>query len=569
MKYNYFLLLCFLFLGNDVYSQIVFEDQATILGANITTGLTFLGNGLSFYDFDNDGWDDLTITTGSGDDVRFLKNSNGIFVEQNFSGLSFNYETKSVTWVDFDNDGDNDLFVTSTTVGNKLLENTGSMTFQDITATSGITINNLYTYGASWGDYNNDGFLDVFLSNRTSIVTNKLYKNDGDGTFTDVTLQSGIDLNPAFSFCSAFLDINNDGYQDIYVSNDKLSYENKLYKNNGDGTFSDISVSSGTNVLIDAMSVTVGDYNADGFFDIYVTNNPGGNVLLRNNGDETFTNVAGATGTSFDSIGWGASFFDADNDMDLDLYVSGQLDGSVPSLLSAAFYENDTNSSFVLNNSSFPGDNRSSYSNATGDINNDGLIDLVVSNNDNDDIFLWKNMSSNSLNWIKLKLIGTQSNRNAIGAKIEISINDNKQYRYTFCGEGYMAQSSNSVHFGLGTHTVIDYIKINWPSGVEEIFYNIQSNQTLNIVEGDNTLNSVDVAINTNVIYPNPVLDKLYIKTLKEIDQIVVMNALGQRLIYKPHLYDDQLDVSKLNAGQYVVSFRIENTTIRRKFIKK
>ncbi|MEH6536260.1 MAG: FG-GAP-like repeat-containing protein [Psychroserpens sp.] len=567
MKYNYFLLLYFLFLGNCMHSQIAFEDQSITLGVDVTVGDTFLGNGVSFYDFDNDGWDDLTITSSNNDAVRFFKNINGTFVEQYFVGLIFNYETKSVTWIDYDNDGDNDLFVTSVVLGNKLLENLGNMTFQDITSSSGISQSNLYTYGASWGDYDNNGYLDVFLSNRTSIVSNKLYKNNGDGTFTDVTLQAGIDLNPSFSFCSAFLDINNDGYQDIYVSNDKLSFENKLYKNNGDGTFADISGSSGTNILIDAMSVTVGDYNSDGFFDIYVTNNPEGNFLLRNNGDETFTNVAGSAGTTFNSIGWGASFFDADNDMDLDLYVSGQLDGSVPSLLSAAFYESNNGNNFTVNNSYFPGDNRSSHSNAIGDINNDGLIDVVVINND-DLIFLWKNVSPNPLNWIKLKLLGTESNKNAVGAKIEISINNEKQYRYTFCGQGYLAQYGSKVHFGVGTNTVIDYIKINWPSGIEETYFNVPANQTMNIIEGDGTLNIGDISSNKSYIYPNPVGDILRINSDRTINRIKVINTLGQDVLVVNLIENSCLDVSSLHAGHYIILLESDRGISNHKLIK-
>lgn len=568
MKYNYVLVLVFFFIYQGIYSQTAFQDQANSLGANLSSGNTFLGNGLSFFDFDNDGWDDLTIATSATDNVRFLKNINGSFVEQTFGGLAFNYETKSVTWVDFDNDGDNDLFVTSATVGNKLLENQGNMVFQDITATTGMLENNIYTYGASWGDYDNDGFLDVFLSNRTELVTNKLYKNDGDGTFTDATVQAGIDLNASFSFCSAFLDINNDGYQDIYVSNDKTDNANKLYKNNGDGTFLDISESSGTDILIDAMSVTVGDYNSDGFFDIYVTNNPNGNYLFKNNGNETFTNVAGFTGTRFNSIGWGASFLDADNDRDIDLYVSGQLNGTEGDFLPAAFYENIGSTSFVLRNSFFPGDTGSSYSNAVGDINNDGLMDLAVTNNNNENIFLWKNVSVNSFNWIKLKLVGTQSNLNAIGTKIEISINGAKQYRYTFCGDGYLSQSGSRVHFGTGNETVIDYIKINWPSGIEEIFYEVETNQTLTVVEDDDTLQVDYVSNHENFIYPNPVQNELHIKSTKKITDIMVMNMLGQILIKNSFLINNQLNISALASGHYILSFTAENSILKKKFIK-
>ncbi|SDS53607.1 Por secretion system C-terminal sorting domain-containing protein [Formosa sp. Hel1_31_208] len=565
MKKEFFILLIFLS-TYALQSQVQFENQATALGINVATGFTFLGNGVSFCDFDNDGWDDITLTSEDGDEVRFFKNVNGSFVEQNYNLQYLNYETRSVTWVDFDNDGDNDLFVTSETVGNKLLENLGNMTFQDITSTSGISINNLYTYGASWGDYNNDGFLDVFLSNRTFLVPNKLYKNDGDGTFTDVSFQAGIDLNPVLSFCSAFLDINNDGFQDIYVSNDKVNLKSKLYKNNGDGTFDDISMSSGTDMSIDAMTVTVGDYNSDGYFDIYVTNNSAGNYLLKNNGDETFTNVSGPTGTILNSFSWGAVFFDADNNKALDLYVST----AAQSTTSAGFYLNNGSDSFTLSNSSFPNNNRASHSNAAGDINNDGLIDLVVTNNYDDDIFLWKNTSvlSNS-NWIKLKFIGTTSNREGVGTRIEISVNGEKQYLYTHCGEGYLSQNSKLKHIGLGDSTIIDYIKLTWLSGVEDIIYNVPVNQVLTVTEGSNTLGLTNVSQVESYIYPNPVGDILKINSDTTINKVRVTNLLGQEVLVVNLIENNSVDVSSLQAGHYILVLESDKGIWNHKLIKE
>ncbi|WP_298903935.1 FG-GAP-like repeat-containing protein [uncultured Psychroserpens sp.] len=559
MKKTFCFLLLYTLSLNVVNAQIQFENMAANLGVDISPGLTSLGNGVSFFDYDNDGWDDITISTANNNELRFFKNFFGVFAEQDFNLPYINYQTRCAVWVDFDNDGDNDLFVTSDTNGNKLLKNNGNMIFEDITATSGMITGNVFTYGASWGDYDNDGFLDVFLSNRTSIFSNILYKNNGDGTFTDMTLPAGIDQDPAFSFCAAFLDINNDGYQDLYVSNDKLNYENKLYKNNGNGTFTDISISSGTNIAIDAMSVTVGDYNKDGFFDIYITNSPSGNYLLKNNGDETFQNMAMSTGTTFDSIGWGAVFFEADNDSDLDLYVSGQYDGSVGGLLSSAFYENNDNNTFTLNNSCFPMDNGASYSNATGDINNDGLLDIVVSN-DGQDMFLWKNMTSNSRNWLKLKLEGTQSNRDAIGARVEISVNGEKQYGYKLCGEGYLGQNSGTMHFGLDNNSLVNYVKVTWPSGLEEMHFNVQSNQVVVLAEGE-SLSIDENSINNDLrIYPNPVQDILRIATSHSIDAIEIRNVLGQLVIaIKNQSTAQHIDMSSLQSGIYIVKVFIEN----------
>ena len=555
----YIFLLCNIFL----YAQINFQNQATTLGVGITTGTTFLGNGMSIVDFDNDGWDDITLATESTQEVRFFKNVNGSFIEQTLNMPTLNYQTKSVTWVDIDNDGDKDFFVTSDTNGNKLFQNNGNLAFQDITLASGIAVTNMFSYGASWGDYNNDGFLDVFISNRSETFSNKLYKNNGDNTFTDVSNSSGISNMGHMSFCAAFLDINNDGWQDIYISNDKTDQANILYLNNGNNTFSDHSESSLTNVSIDAMTTTVGDYNNDGWFDIYVTNNPGGNVLFNNQGDGTFFNATTQSGTSFNSVGWGAVFFDADNDTDVDLYVSGQLDGSVPFLKSAAFYQNLGNQTFQIpTNAGFVGDTSESYSNAVSDINNDGLVDIVVNNSGDDDVFIWKNNTITNNNWLKVKLEGVQSNRDGIGSVIEISINGNKQYRYTHAGEGYMSQNSNTESFGLGNATTIDYLKVTWLSGVVDIINNVNSNQMLNIIEGS-TLSIEEDTINKISLVTNPVKDFIIIESPLQIVKLELYTILGKKIISQNN--GNKIDISPYKAGTYLLHV----TTNQGLFIKK
>lgn len=554
------------------HSQISFMNSAVELGLSFSCGTTYLGNGVSFCDFNNDGWDDITFTTADGEDLKFFKNNKGSFEPLDLNITTLDYQTKQVIWVDFDNDGDKDLFVTSNTNGNKLFENVGNLTFQDITLTAGFPLGNMFTYGASWGDYNNDGFLDVFISNRDpNMLTqtpNYLYKNNGDGTFTDVSIIAGIGSLNHLSFCSAFFDFNNDGWQDIYVSNDKYNNENLLYKNNGDGTFTEVGASSGTNVAIDAMTVTIGDYNNDGWFDIYVTNTPDGNVLFRNNGDETFTDVAQSSGTIFNSVGWGSIFLDADNDADLDLYVSGSIDNST-TLLSAAFYENLGDELFqVPGNAGFDNDIGNSYCNAVGDINNDGLPDFVVTNSDNQNIVLWENKNSNNNNWLKVTLEGTTSNRDGIGSVIEISVNGEKQYRYTLCGEGYLSQNSSSEFFGLGSSTTIDYVKVKWLSGTEDIFNNVSSNQLLHITEGS-TLSVKDFDKSFVSVYPNPVSNNLHIKSEKPLNRVRVYNLL-QQIVYDNDSFNsnEKLDFSQMKSGVYFLTVFIENQSKTIKIIK-
>lgn len=542
-------------------SQINFKNYASEKGLILNTGSTEYGSGVSFCDFDNDGWDDISLATDMGQTVRFFRNDGGSFSEVFFNIVFENSVSKQINWVDIDNDGDKDLFVTSNSSGNKLYENDGDYNLTDISIISGLNTNNIDTYGASWGDYNNDGFLDVFLCNRsiTDSQQNYLYKNNGNNTFTDVTELVGIDNGSHMSFCSAFFDFNNDGWQDIYISSDKLTNQNFLYKNNGNGTFSDVSISSGTGISIDAMTTTIGDYNNDGWFDIYISNNPSGNVLFLNNQDETFTDVTDTSGTAFNSFGWGAVFLDAENDMDLDLYVSGFFNGSNPNLISAAFYENNSSIFTESSSNGFEGDTNESYSNAIGDIDNNGFPEIIVNNGGGENVSLWKNDASQTNNWLKVKLTGSVSNMDAIGSRIEVSVNNIKQYRYTHSGEGFLAQNSSSEFFGLGINNKADYIKINWLSGLEEYFYNIEANQIIEIIEGTGTLSLSESNIteqNTSV-FPNPTSSKVKIKSQQLLINLQVIDSFGNLVskIENINKFIFELDLSFCESGVYFLKY--------------
>lgn len=559
-----------LFSVNLVGAQVNFTESAQQLGININCEYTFLGNGVAFFDYDNDGLDDITVATALGDPIYFYKNINGNFVSQTLNIPNNNERNKQINWVDIDNDGDNDLFITSDNSGNRLFENLGNMIMSEITSTSGMLTDNFPYYGASWGDYDNDGYLDVFICVRDSNIPNILYRNNGDKTFSLVNDEAGLLSEGYMSFCSVFLDYDNDGDQDIYVSNDKYANRNLMYKNNGDGTFTEVGVQSGTAVSIDAMTVTVEDLNYDGWLDIYVTNDPNNNVLFINNGDGTFTDMAQSYQVTFNSTSWGAVFLDADNDKDLDLYVSGEGNGTASPFLSSAFYENMNSSFFQLDNSAVPNDYSYSYGNAIGDTDNDGYPEIVVNNIDHNNIFVWKNNTNTSNNWLKVKLEGTTSNRNGVGSFIEISINGNKQYRYTCIGEGYLSQNSATEQFGLGSDTVIDYVKVKWLSGIEDTMYNVSANQNLNIIEGSTTLSVNDYNLNNIVIYPNPTKDVININAKTLINTVTVNNVLGEEILnIIPNSLISIIDLSVYNAGVYFVHISTENNFEVIKIIKQ
>lgn len=538
--------------------QIQFQESAADFGVNYSYGFSDLGGGVSFVDFNSDGWDDISFTTEEGEDLLFFVNRQGDFTLIDL-GIKNTEATKQILWVDYDNDGDKDLFVTSLNGPNKFYLNDGKMSFTDITETTGLFTSNLFSTGAAFGDIDNDGDLDLFIANRDIITKsqrNYLYLND-EGTFVDITQSAGLSEENDLTFCAVFFDYNGDGYQDIYVVNDRYTKSNKLYKNNGDLSFDDVSIDSKTGISIDAMSGTVGDFNSDGWFDLYVTNTQEGNYHFKNNGDGTFTNLASVLGTSFESFAWGAVFLDADLDADLDLYVSGMLKGT-DSRLPSAFYENSQGIFSIPESAGFENDKRISFSNAIGDIDNDGSPDIIVMNHAEDN-FLWHNNSENNNNWLKVRLEGVQSNADGIGSVIEVSSESKSQYRYTLCGEGYLGQNSNTEFFGLAQSDHIDFIKVRWLSGVEDIITDVRVNQMVTIREGEGVITNVSpLKTNSLIIYPNPSSDgKLKVKANYILGgQLQILNNLG-RLVDKQVINGEEvnLDMSLYPRGVYFVKF--------------
>lgn len=556
--------IIFLIFSNLSYAQLAFDDVADQIGVDYSYGDSEYGGGVSFADFDNDGWDDITYASENGVDLYFFKNTNGVFNLVTFNGISNTSKAKQVIWVDYDNDGDKDFFVTAIEGKNAFYSNDGEMNFTDISSTIGIFQTDLFTYGASFGDIDNDGDLDLFISNRSPEDHNYLYRNDS-GIYVDITGTSGISLEGQLSFCSIFFDYDKDGLQDIYVSNDKEENINRLYKNLGDGVFQDVSESSNAGVDVSAMSTTLGDFNNDGWFDIYITNTPfsqvssiQGNVLLKNNGDGTFTNVATETGTSFDSVGWGSVFLDADNDGLLDIYVSSSENGN-GSLISSAFYHQQDDETFIIpQDIGFNTDLRESYTNAIGDINNDGKPEIVVGN-DTDNNFLWHNNTINENNWLKVKLEGVVSNKDGIGNTIEINVDGQSQYRYTLAGEGYLSQNSFYEFFGTGLSNLIDYVKVTWTStGATETFNNIEANQSITIKEGIGILNDNDYIVEDLLsIYPNPSDDGVFkLSTKNNVSNTLKVYDLSGRLIFNvKNLKDnDEFSLNHCKKGIYVAN---------------
>lgn len=486
MVQTFFLVLLSLLIASAGVKAQTFTDVAISMGIDHSWNGSFFAGGVSFADINMDGKDDITLSTQTTENMMIFRNRTSDFRDRvTPMGISELFRSKTVLWADYDNDGERDLLVVNANEVVRLYHNSGNGTHTDVTATCGMsTAIGEYTGGA-WADYDNDGWLDLYVGAHDFSLGNILYHNNGDGTFTDVTATAGVANFGKMNLTVSWFDFNNDGLQDIYSAND-LNIGNTLFKNNGDGTFSDVSVSSGANLAMACMGIAIGDYDNNGYLDLYLSNSPDGNRFLKNNGDETFTEVATTLGMTIGRICWGSTFFDFDNDGDLDLFVSvsdGPTGPGDPARTNV-FYTNNGDGTFTENSGSgLMTDNDYSYGNAVGDFNSDGWQDLIVLNANGTKTKLYQN-SGGTNNWIKILLTGTSSNFDGFGSVIEVYQGGSKFIRSTHSAVSFESQNSRTNTIGVGTATVIDSIRVLWPSGIVDVLRDVPVGQLIDVVEG-------------------------------------------------------------------------------------
>lgn len=462
------------------------------------------GVGVSFFDFDNDGWDDLTFIK-QNDSLLLYKNMQGAFTLLP-TAIPTPGEPKQAIWVDYDNNEINDLLITYTNGPVQLWHNNGNFTFTDVTFQSGLSLLPGPNNGAAFGDFNKDGYLDLYLSryalsgdaNNPDHV-NALYKNNGNGTFTNIAFQAGVTDSIKASFQAVWLDYDNDGWPDIYVINDQPYDLNSLYRNNGDETFTNVSDASGsTNPNSNPMSNSVADFDNDGDLDIFMTGK-GSDVcrLLVNNNDGTFTESASSYGVDLNQFFWGAVWVDLNNDSYQDLFIVS--DNNTPQPGNYELMSNQAN--YFVNSPQNVNTTgvASSRSLGTGDANNDGNADIVVSNRAPTNSYLWRNYGTAGNYYVKISLRGTVSNRMAIGSWIKLYIDGNCYTKYTMCGENFMGQSSQHLLFGIGTNIKADSVIVIYPSGIIDKYYDVLRNSTNYFIEGETFLNSISYNSSLNI----------------------------------------------------------------------
>lgn len=485
-----------LILSQNLFSQI-YNDIINQLDIQEGSNVSFdnWGSGVSFFDFNKDGWDDLTFTM-ENDTQLFFINNEGSYEKINFQ-IYNEGRVKHLMWIDYDNDDDLDILLSIYNGKCYLYQNDGDFNFIDVTESAGLYNFAAKNFGVSAADYNKDGFLDIFVAryeladNGIQPSRNILYKNNGDGTFTDVSEFTGITEDLALSFMGVWLDYNNDNWPDLYVINDRSNGNNMLYRNNADGTFTDVAQNAGVGMNgEDPMTASVADFDNDGDLDIFLTNTGIFSFLIpklyENNGDGTFLERANYYQVDFDSTSWGGVWLDYNNDGFQDLYVATSfLNSSIPPIRNYFFKNNFPNPFTDITKTTFIGNHVSkSYSVAKGDINNDGYADIVVHNVEPHKPFLWLNTGGDK-NFIKITLKGIYSNKMAIGSWVKVYSGNNMFTKYTQCGENYIGQSTQNLIFGLDTIDIIDSLIIEYPSGIIDKYFNLVANERYILTEGE------------------------------------------------------------------------------------
>lgn len=499
-------------------------------------------SGVALFDYDNDGWLDLFLVSGAtmpgleknlpAHDNRLYRNAGGFKftdVTEEAGVKGFGYTNGTVV-ADYDNDGDQDLFVAGLRK-NILYRNNGDGTFSDVTKTAGLgepdpKYGTLWSVAAAFVDFNRDGFLDLFVSNycvwnpeteptcgpsnspdychpqHYDGLPNSLFQNLGDGTFKDVSVESGIREHIGKGMGLGVADFDEDGWMDIYVANDTVPAF--YFHNLGGLRFEEIAFESGTaytysGAAVSGMGVDAKDVNNDGLVDIFVaamTNEA--MPYYVNLGDNFFDEMTAASKLAMmtrDRTGWGNGIFDLNNDGWKDLFIAsgdvmdprGVFGDRVPQ--PNTLFVNLQNGKFAdaapLAGPEFNANRKVHRGVAFGDIDNDGRIDAVVTALNGPTEF-WRNISDDSLHWFMVSVTGTKSNRDGIGTKIKVTTESGSQYNHVNTAVGYGGASDKRVHFGLGKDTLIKEMVITWPDGKKQTFSDLGVDQVFSVVEPEN-----------------------------------------------------------------------------------
>ena len=489
--------LCFVALGLLISAAALaggttFSDQTAASGVVATYSPSnvpgFLAGG-AVADFNGDGWQDIFYPAG-GDtpDKLFLNNRDGTFTESATAwGIALAHRSTAAATADFDGDGDVDLYVTSLgpasndQVGfHKLYRNDGG-SFTDVAVAAGVaqtSAGQADGWGAAWGDYDRDGDLDLAVAGWRASDGNRLFRNDGDGTFTDVTASAGLgSLTGTRGFAPRFVDMDGDLDPELIWIGDFAT--GHYYANDGDGTFTDVTASSNTNQDGTEMGMTVADWDEDGDFDFYVTTISTNNLYL-NQGGNTFTNAAASAGVVDTGWGWATAAVDFDHDTRVDILATAQngrnyaFHNVTPDGGALVFDEVGTSNGFGI---SINGRGLSTF-----DYDNDGDQDVVSFPNSGAVKIQRNDLTGPDTHWLRIFLDAsgvTDVPPQGIGSVVEIELGDRTLIGRVDGGSNYLSQSEASAHFGLGAATVVDTLRVRWSNGSVTTLTNVAADQTM------------------------------------------------------------------------------------------
>ncbi len=494
-----------------------------------------LGSGAAFFDYDSDGDPDLYFVNGAPlpgyvsqeipTNCLYENNGDGTFTDvTETAGVGDTGYGHGCAVGDYNNDGQLDLYVTNYGT-NRLYRNNGDGTFTEVAESAGVT-ESRWSTSCAFADYDRDGNLDLYVVNYIVFdidenpwcglkekgiraycepdnfiaQSDTLYRNNGDGTFTDVTKTTGIYNTTGKGLGVVWGDYNNDGAADIYIAND--STENFFYRNSGDGTFEEIGFMVGValsedGVAENGMGTAFGDWNNDGWLDLTVTNYAQQtNTLYHNDADGFFTDATTTTKTAqitYPYLGWATAFIDYDNDGYQDLFVAnGHLHENLAELGQEGTYgqrnllfRNNANGTFTeVSETLGPGMTLEDVSRGAtfADYDLDGDIDIIVTNS-NTAPRLLRNDGGNRKSWLQIRLTGTKGSTDAIGARVKVTTGKLTQTREVQSGDGYLSQRDLTLHFGIGDSEQVDSIEVQWQHGTKQVIKSVSANQVLSLEE--------------------------------------------------------------------------------------
>lgn len=546
---NYYFLLPFLGLSGFASAQgITFASQ------NYGGGNVQICCGV---DMNGDYLDDI-VTTNVPNITIYTQKATGGFDTQTYTvpGLSTS-PGWSIAAGDYDRNGFNDLVLGSGSRCAMVKANEDGTGYVQLTGT-GSTNNfnrNIFTQRTNFIDINNDGNLDLFACH--DVDQSHVYRNDGAGNMIfDIPMFPTLDVGG--NYATVWVDYDNDGDMDMYEAKCRggapegdLQRINLLYTNNGDGTFVENAADAGVADGLQSWSTAWADYDNDGDMDFVLSNvassipSADKNRFYRNNGDGTFTDVYELTGIENTVGSWEIQCADFNNDGWVDF-----------------LWQNDKQLYMNNGDMTFTGYNLPFSEGAIGDYNNDGFLDVQIGSK------VWYN-SGNPNKWLTVKLEGTISNRNGIGARLELYGPWGKQIREIRSGEGFSHMSTLNAHFGIGTASEIEKLVVKWPSGTVDVIMNPSSNQSLMVVEGSAPLKVDEVAEAAVGIYPNPVSDVINIQAQTPISSAQIADLSG-RIVFSALLSSESIDVKSLSTGSYILKLQAaDGKSFTRKFIKK